>query len=99
MLSRMMISGVFLIDLKVETSILLSSEFLIFSLTKISFNYKLFELSSKVSKETPLMKQYREIKEKYPDSILFKLEILETFHEDAITTSEFQNCFNQKDLE
>jgi DNA mismatch repair protein MutS len=47
-------------------------------------------LSSKVSKETPLMKQYREIKEKYPDSILlFRVgDFYETFHEDAITTSK-----------
>ena len=47
-------------------------------------------MSSKVSKETPLMKQYREIKEKYPDSILlFRVgDFYETFHEDAITTSK-----------
>ena len=47
-------------------------------------------MSSKVSKETPLMKQYREIKEKYPDSILlFRVgDLYETFHEDAITTSK-----------
>ena len=36
------------------------------------------------------MKQYREIKEKYPDSILlFRVgDFYETFHEDAITTSK-----------
>jgi len=47
-------------------------------------------LSSKVSKETPLMKQYREIKEKYPDSILlFRVgDFYETFHEDATVTSK-----------
>ena len=47
-------------------------------------------MSSKVSKETPLMKQYREIKEKYPDSILlFRVgDFYETFHEDAIVTSK-----------
>ena len=47
-------------------------------------------MSSKVSKETPLMKQYREIKEKYPDSILlFRVgDFYETFHEDATITSK-----------
>ena len=47
-------------------------------------------MSSKVSKETPLMKQYREIKEKYPDSILlFRVgDFYETFHEDATVTSK-----------
>ena len=47
-------------------------------------------MSSKVSKETPLMKQYREIKEKYPDSILlFRVgDFYETFHEDATATSK-----------
>ena len=47
-------------------------------------------MSSKVIKETPLMKQYREIKDKYPDSILlFRVgDFYETFHEDAIITSK-----------
>ena len=47
-------------------------------------------MSPKVSKETPLMKQYREIKEKYPDSILlFRVgDFYETFHEDATVTSK-----------
>ncbi len=47
-------------------------------------------MSSKVSKETPLMKQYRKIKEKYPDSILlFRVgDFYETFHEDATVTSK-----------
>ena len=47
-------------------------------------------MSSNVSKETPLMKQYREIKEKYPDSILlFRVgDFYETFHEDATVTSK-----------
>lgn len=40
--------------------------------------------------ETPLMRQYRKIKEKYPDTILlFRMgDFFETFEEDAITTSK-----------
>ena len=41
-------------------------------------------------KETPLMKQYRDIKSKYPDSVLlFRVgDFYETFHEDAIIASK-----------
>ncbi|MEO6695549.1 MAG: DNA mismatch repair protein MutS [Ignavibacteria bacterium] len=40
--------------------------------------------------ETPLMKQYRKIKEKYPDTILlFRMgDFFETFEEDAVITSK-----------
>ena len=40
--------------------------------------------------ETPLMRQYRKIKEKYPETILlFRMgDFFETFEEDAITTSK-----------
>ncbi len=40
--------------------------------------------------ETPLMRQYRKIKEKYPDTILlFRMgDFFETFEEDAITSSK-----------
>ncbi len=40
--------------------------------------------------ETPLMRQYRKIKEKYPDTILlFRMgDFFETFEEDAVTTSK-----------
>ncbi|HMS34525.1 MAG TPA: DNA mismatch repair protein MutS [Ignavibacteria bacterium] len=40
--------------------------------------------------ETPLMRQYRKIKEKYPDTILlFRMgDFFETFEDDAITTSK-----------
>jgi len=40
--------------------------------------------------ETPLMRQYRKIKEKYPETILlFRMgDFFETFEEDAVTTSK-----------
>ena len=40
--------------------------------------------------ETPLMRQYRKIKEKYPDTILlFRMgDFFETFEDDAVTTSK-----------
>ncbi len=40
--------------------------------------------------ETPLMRQYRQIKEKYPDTILlFRMgDFYETFEKDAITASK-----------
>ena len=43
-----------------------------------------------MKKETPLMKQYRDIKSKYPDSVLlFRVgDFYETFHEDAIIASK-----------
>jgi DNA mismatch repair protein MutS len=44
----------------------------------------------KVVKETPLMKQYNEIKRKYPDAcLLFRVgDFYETFGEDAIRSSK-----------
>ena len=45
---------------------------------------------AKASKETPLMKQYNQIKAKYPDALLlFRVgDLYETFREDAIKTSQ-----------
>lgn len=45
---------------------------------------------SKVATETPLMKQYRQIKQKYPDTLLlFRMgDFFETFEEDALTASK-----------
>lgn len=45
---------------------------------------------TKVAKETPLMKQYNEIKAKYPDAcLLFRVgDFYETFGQDAIRTSQ-----------
>ena len=45
---------------------------------------------AKASKETPLMKQYNQIKAKYPDALLlFRVgDFYETFREDAIKTSQ-----------
>ena len=45
---------------------------------------------TKASKETPLMKQYNQIKAKYPDALLlFRVgDFYETFREDAIKTSQ-----------
>ena len=45
---------------------------------------------AKTSKETPLMKQYNQIKAKYPDALLlFRVgDFYETFREDAIKTSQ-----------
>jgi len=47
-------------------------------------------LAKDIKKETPLMKQYRDIKSKYPDSVLlFRVgDFYETFHEDAIIASK-----------
>ena len=44
----------------------------------------------KVVKETPLMKQYNEIKAKYPDAcLLFRVgDFYETFGEDAVRASK-----------
>ena len=46
-------------------------------------------MTTKASKETPLMKQYNEIKAKYPDAcLLFRVgDFYETFGEDAIRTA------------
>ncbi|HMS65808.1 MAG TPA: DNA mismatch repair protein MutS [Ignavibacteria bacterium] len=43
-----------------------------------------------MKEETPLMRQYRKIKDKYPDTILlFRMgDFFETFEEDAVTTSK-----------
>ena len=43
-----------------------------------------------MKKETPLMKQYNDIKSKYPKSILlFRVgDFYETFHEDAVIASK-----------
>jgi DNA mismatch repair protein MutS len=53
---------------------------------------KTFDLAAKekVAKETPLMKQYNEIKAKYPDAcLLFRVgDFYETFGEDAIRASK-----------
>ena len=48
------------------------------------------QLTKDIKKETPLMKQYRDIKSKYPDSILlFRVgDFYETFHEDAVISSK-----------
>jgi DNA mismatch repair protein MutS len=48
------------------------------------------ELFEKVPKETPLMKQYNEIKRKYPDAcLLFRVgDFYETFGEDAVRASQ-----------
>ena len=45
---------------------------------------------AKANKETPLMKQYNQIKSKYPDALLlFRVgDFYETFKEDAIKTSQ-----------
>ena len=45
---------------------------------------------SKTATETPLMKQYRQIKQKYPDTLLlFRMgDFFETFEEDALTASK-----------
>jgi len=45
---------------------------------------------AKTSKETPLMKQYNQIKAKYPDALLlFRVgDFYETFREDAVKTSQ-----------
>ena len=47
-------------------------------------------MAKDIKKETPLMKQYRDIKSKYPDSVLlFRVgDFYETFHEDAIIASK-----------
>ena len=47
-------------------------------------------MTKDIKKETPLMKQYRDIKSKYPDSILlFRVgDFYETFHEDAVVASK-----------
>ncbi|MDX9791279.1 MAG: DNA mismatch repair protein MutS [Candidatus Kapabacteria bacterium] len=41
-------------------------------------------------KETPLMKQYNQIKQKYPDTVLFFRmgDFFETFHDDAVITAK-----------
>lgn len=53
--------------------------------TKITLSSK-----EKSTKETPLMKQYNEIKRKYPDAcLLFRVgDFYETFGEDAIRASK-----------
>ncbi len=45
---------------------------------------------SKTATETPLMKQYRQIKQKYPETLLlFRMgDFFETFEEDALTASK-----------
>ena len=47
-------------------------------------------MAKDIKKETPLMKQYRDIKSKYPDSVLlFRVgDFYETFHDDAIIASK-----------
>ena len=47
-------------------------------------------VSDKIPKETPLMKQYNEIKNKYPDAcLLFRVgDFYETFGEDAVRASQ-----------
>ena len=49
--------------------------------------------------ETPLMRQYRKIKEKYPDTFAFysEWEIFETFEEDAVTSSKVLGITLTKD--
>jgi len=58
----------------------------------INFHLKHYNLAAKekVVKETPLMKQYNEIKRKYPDAcLLFRVgDFYETFGEDAVRASK-----------
>jgi DNA mismatch repair protein MutS len=58
----------------------------------INFHLKYYNLAAKEKevKETPLMKQYNEIKRKYPDAcLLFRVgDFYETFGEDAIRASK-----------
>ena len=53
---------------------------------------------AKVTKETPLMKQYNQIKAKYPDALLlFRVgDFYETFGEDAIKTANVLNIILTK---
>jgi DNA mismatch repair protein MutS len=61
-------------------------------LNSLSYNFNTNPLSAKENKakETPLMKQYNEIKRKYPDAcLLFRVgDFYETFGEDAIRASK-----------
>ena len=56
----------------------------------ITINLKIVSNSSKKVKETPLMRQYNEIKVKHPDAmLLFRVgDFYETFGEDAIVASK-----------
>ena len=56
----------------------------------ITINLKIVPNSSKKVKETPLMRQYNEIKVKHPDAmLLFRVgDFYETFGEDAILASK-----------
>ncbi len=53
-------------------------------------NFNVQEKTSKDKNETPLMKQYNGVKEKYPDAlVLFRVgDFYETFGEDAVKTSK-----------
>ncbi len=67
--------------------------FAIKSINSLSVNIKknsILSSKEKVVKETPLMKQYNEIKRKYPDAcLLFRVgDFYETFGEDAIRASK-----------
>jgi DNA mismatch repair protein MutS len=59
-------------------------------LQTITINLKIVSNSSKKVKETPLMRQYNEIKVKHPDAmLLFRVgDFYETFGEDAILASK-----------
>jgi len=61
-----------------------------FAVTKFHLKYNNLAAKEKVVKETPLMKQYNEIKRKYPDAcLLFRVgDFYETFGEDAIRASK-----------
>ncbi|GIR99256.1 MAG: hypothetical protein CM15mP102_00770 [Flavobacteriales bacterium] len=54
---------------------------------------------TKATKITPLMKQYNDIKSKYPNTILlFRVgDFYETFGEDAILASRFLGLYLQKE--
>jgi hypothetical protein len=49
--------------------------------------------------ETPLMRQYNQIKAKYPGALLlFRVgDFYETFGQDAVTASEFQELYSPKE--
>lgn len=61
-----------------------------FAVIKFHLKYNNLATKEKVVKETPLMKQYNEIKRKYPDAcLLFRVgDFYETFGEDAIRASK-----------
>lgn len=61
-----------------------------FAVLIFHLKYNNLAAKDKVVKETPLMKQYNEIKRKYPDAcLLFRVgDFYETFGEDAVRASK-----------